>query len=68
MSNIKLYLGLAIGVLIFCSLTINTITWLNKKVTNKIARYILSIVLLTALLWLFLFLYGDNARLVIKRF
>lgn|GEM_PF-5420282 len=66
--NIKLYLGLAIGVLIFCSLATNIISWINKKVTNKVARYLLNLVSLVILLWMFLFLYGDHARLVMKRF
>lgn len=66
--NIKLYLGLAIGVLVFCFLVTNIITWTNKKVTNKTARYLVNLISLVILLWLFLFLYGDQARLVIKRF
>lgn len=68
MGPIKTYLSLIIGVLVFCSLVINIISWSNKKVSNKAARYILNLIALILLLGLFLYLYGDAARLVLHRF
>lgn|GEM_PF-6667615 len=63
----KFYLNLIIGSLLFSSLVINGLDLINRNIKNKILLFFLKFVFVSLCLWLVIYIYEEQLRIIFQK-